>query len=395
MPTQSTEISSRTSNLFQLHSKLPKVGQTIFSEMSALAKAENAINLSQGFPDFNCSPKLIELLSQAMKDGYNQYAPMAGHLPLREKIAEKTESLYSGKYDPETEITVTAGATQAIFTAIAATVNEGDEVILFTPAYDCYEPAIDLVGGKAVYVQLKDPEYTINWEEVKKVINQRTKMIILNTPHNPTGSVLNSQDMVQLEKLLDNSDILVLSDEVYEHIIFDGYEHQSVARFPKLAARSFVISSFGKTYHTTGWKVGYCLAPKNLMKEFRKTHQYNVFSVHTPTQVAYAEFLNYPEEYLELRNFYQEKRDLFKKLLHGSNFTIKHTAGSYFQLLGYEKISEEKDTDFAIRLTKEIKIASIPTSVFYNRPIDNKVLRFCFAKENDTLEKAAEILHKL
>jgi len=220
-------------------------------------------------------------------------------------------------------------------------------------------------------------------------------MIILNTPHNPTGSVLNSQDMVQLEKLLDNSDILVLSDEVYEHIIFDGYEHQSVARFPKLAARSFVISSFGKTYHTTGWKVGYCLAPKNLMKEFRKTHQYNVFSVHTPTQVAYAEFLNYPEEYLELRNFYQEKRDLFKKLLQGSNFTIKHTAGSYFQLLGYEKISEEKDTDFAIRLTKEHKIASIPTSVFYNRSIDNKVLRFCFAKENETLEKAAEILHKL
>ena len=330
-----------------------------------------------------------------MRDGHNQYAPMAGHLALREKIAEKTESLYSGQYNPETEITITAGATQAIFTAIAATVNEGDEVILFTPAYDCYEPAIELVGARPVYVQLKDPEYTINWEEVKKVINQRTKMIILNTPHNPTGSILNSQDMAQLEKLLDNSEILVLSDEVYEHIIFDGYEHQSVARFPKLAARSFVISSFGKTYHTTGWKVGYCLAPKNLMKEFQKTHQYNVFSVNTPTQVAYAEFLNYPEEYLELRNFYQEKRDLFRKFLQGSNFTIKHTAGSYFQLLGYEKISEEKDIDFAIRLTKEQKIASIPTSVFFNRPIDNKVLRFCFAKEDETLERAAEILHRL
>jgi len=378
-----------------LNSKLPRVTTTIFSKMSALAQQENAINLSQGFPDFDGSPKLIEHYYQAMKSGYNQYAPMAGLMSLREKIAEKTEDMYSGRYNPETEITITAGATQAIFTAIAATVNEGDEVIIFTPAYDCYEPAIDLVGAKAVFVQLKEPEYRINWDEVKKVINQRTKMIIINTPHNPTGSIMTGQDMGQLEKLLDNSNILVLSDEVYEHIIFDGYEHQSVARFPKLAERSFIISSFGKTYHTTGWKIGYCLAPAPLMKEFQKTHQYNVFSVNTPAQVAYANFMDEKEAYLQLRHFYQEKRDLFRSLVLGSRFNLKHTAGSYFQLLNYEAISEEADTEFAIRLTKEHKVAAIPTSVFYNRRIDNKVLRFCFAKENVTLERAAELLQKV
>ena len=378
-----------------LHSKLPKVSTTIFSKMSALAAKENALNLSQGFPDFNCSDELVEMVTKAMKDGANQYAPMAGLLSLREKIALKTEELYSEKYDPETEITITAGATQAIFTAIAATVNEGDEVIIFTPAYDCYEPAIDLVGGKTVYVQLSAPEYRINWEEVKKVINQRTKMIIINTPHNPTGSILSGQDLQQLEKLLDKSDILVLSDEVYEHIIFDGYEHQSVARFPKLAERSFIVSSFGKAYHTTGWKIGYCLAPKELMKEFRKTHQYNVFSVHTPSQYAYAEFIDRKQDYLELRNFYQRKRDLFTSMIKDSRFTIYHTAGSYFQLLGYSKLSNEKDTDFAVRLTKEHKIASIPVSVFYNTPVDKQVLRFCFAKSDETLEKAAAILCKI
>lgn len=389
---------SRNSNLnssISLHSKLPKVGATIFSKMSAMAAQENAINLSQGFPDFSCSPKLVELVYEAMKSGHNQYAPMSGLLSLREKIAEKVENLYTGIYNPETEITVTAGATQAIFTAIAATVNEGDEVVIFTPAYDCYEPAIELVGAKPVYVQMKLPDYTINWEEVRKVITQKTKMVIINTPHNPTGSILSGQDLMQLEKLLDNSDILVLSDEVYEHIIFDGYEHQSVARFPNLAKRSFIVSSFGKTYHTTGWKIGYCLAPENLMKEFRKTHQYNVFSVHTPSQHAYATFLNHPEEYLQLRSFYQEKRDYFSQLIQSSRFSIKHTAGSYFQLLGYEKISDKKDTDFAIDLLKEHKVASIPVSVFYNKSNDLKVLRFCFAKENETLKRAAEILNKL
>lgn len=378
-----------------LNSKLPKVGPTIFSKMSAMAAQEQALNLSQGFPDFDCSPELVELVHQAMKSGQNQYAPMAGLPALREKIAEKTEALYGGKYNPETEITVTAGATQAIFTAIAATVNEGDEVIIFTPAYDCYEPAIELVGGKPVYVQLKDPDYKINWEEVKKVINQRTKMIIINSPHNPTGSILSKQDLAELEKLTMQSNMLVLSDEVYEHIIFDNKKHNSVASFPKLAERSFVISSFGKTYHTTGWKMGYCLAPKELMKEFRKTHQYNVFAVNTPVQAAYAKFLDYKEAYLDLAAFYQEKRDLFRQLVDGSNFTLKPAEGSYFQLLGYEKISDEADTDFAIRLTKEFKVASIPVSVFYNKKVDHKVLRFCFAKQNSTLEQAAAILHKL
>ncbi len=378
-----------------LNSKLPRVGTTIFSEMSVLAQRENALNLSQGFPDFDCAPELVSLVNKYMQHGNNQYAPMPGLISLREKIAEKTEGLYSGKYDPETEVTITAGATQAIFTAIAATVNEGDEVILFTPAYDCYEPAIELVGGKPVYIELVAPNYRINWEAVKKMISQRTKMIIINTPHNPTGSILSGQDLMQLEKLTNNSNILILSDEVYEHIIFDGYEHQSVARFPKLAERSFIISSFGKTYHTTGWKIGYCLAPEELMKEFRKTHQYNVFSVNTPIQLAYAEYLNYPEPYLQLRHFYQKKRDLFQSLIEGSRFSLKHTAGSYFQVLGYEKISEEADTDFANRLTIEHKIASIPVSVFYNRKIDHKVLRFCFAKQDETLKQAADILNRI
>ncbi|MGH1438436.1 MAG: aminotransferase class I/II-fold pyridoxal phosphate-dependent enzyme, partial [Lewinella sp.] len=254
---------------------------------------------------------------------------------------------------------------------------------------------IDLMGGKTIFVELKNPEYRINWDEVKKVINQRTKMIIINTPHNPSGTIMTGQDMVQLEKILDNSDILVLSDEVYEHIIFDGYEHQSVARFPKLAQRSFIVSSFGKTYHTTGWKIGYCLAPKKLMDEFRKTHQYNVFSVHSPSQQAYAEFMEFEDEYLNLRHFYQAKRDLFKKQIKGSRFNIYQTAGSYFQLLDYSKISNENDVKFAERLTKEFKIAAIPTSVLYNRKVDQNVLRFCFAKQDDTLMRAAEVIHKI
>lgn len=378
-----------------IKTKLPKVGTTIFSKMSALAATEKALNLSQGFPDFNCSPKLTELVTKAMNSGMNQYAPMPGLLSLREQIAKKTEELYTGIYHPETEITVTSGATQAIFTAITASVAENEEVIIFTPAYDCYEPAIDLVGAKAVHIELKGPEYRINWEQVKKLINQRTKMIIINTPHNPTGTIMTAQDMQKLEKLLHNTDILVLSDEVYEHIIFDGYNHQSVARFPKLAQRSFIISSFGKTYHTTGWKIGYCLAPAELMKEFRKAHQYNVFSVHTPSQQAYAEFLETSTDHLELKEFYQHKRDLFRNAVKNSRFQLGETAGSYFQLLDYSKISEESDIAFAERLTKEYKIASIPTSVFYNKRVDPKVLRFCFAKKNETLLQAAEIINSI
>lgn len=376
-------------------SKLPTVGTTIFTVMSKLANEHNAINLSQGFPDFGCSTELVELVHKHMMNGNNQYAPMPGLMQLREAIAEKTETLYSAKYDPETEITVTAGATQAIYTAIAAIIREGDEVVIFEPAYDCYQPAIELNGGKTIYLQLKAPKYNINWEEVKKVINHRTRMIIINTPHNPTGSIMTASDMAKLEKLTKNTDIVILSDEVYEHIIFDGYEHQSVTRYPKLAERSFVISSFGKTYHTTGWKIGYCLAPKNLMTEFRKVHQFLVFAVNTPVQHALAEFLGNKDHYLGLSKFYQDKRDLFIKLIKGSKFSFEPASGTYFQLLSYNKIADEKDTDYAQRLIREFGIASIPISVFYHKPVDNHVLRFCFAKKEETLEKAAAIIRKI
>lgn len=376
-------------------SKLPTVGTTIFTVMSKLANEHNAINLSQGFPDFNASDELVELVHKYMKQGHNQYAPMPGVMALREAIAEKTEELYSAQYDPETEVTITAGATQAIFTAIAAIIREGDEVIIFEPAYDCYQPAIELNGGKTIYLQLKAPKYNIDWDEVKKVINHRTKMIIINTPHNPTGSILNANDMSKLEKLTKNTDIIIVSDEVYEHIIFDGYEHQSVTRYPKLAERSFVISSFGKTYHTTGWKIGYCIAPKNLMAEFRKVHQFLVFSSNTPIQYALAEFLKKKKNYTDLGKFYQKKRDYFVKLLKGSRFEFEPATGTYFQLLRYNKITDAKDSEYAIQLIKEAGVASIPISVFYHKPVDNHVLRFCFAKKEETLEKAAEILKKI
>lgn len=380
-----------------IHSKLPNVGTTIFTVMSKLANDTGAINLSQGFPDFPISTKLVELVSKHMKAERNQYAPMPGVSVLREAIADKMESLYSIQYDPDKEITVTAGATQAIFTAISSFISEGDEVLVFEPAYDCYVPAIELHGGKAVYVQMdvtgKGP--LINWEQVKKLLNQRTKMIIINTPHNPSGRVMTAQDLLKLEKLTKDSDIIILSDEVYEHIIFDGAEHQSVARYPKLAERSIIVDSFGKTYHNTGWKVGYVLAPEELMKEFRKTHQFNVFSVNTPVQYALAEYMQDKSLYLELANFYQEKRDTFNRMLQGSKFTIEPSAGTYFQLLGYSDISDELDTDMAIRLTKETGVASIPVSVFFREKQDDKLLRFCFAKENATLEMAAEKLQKL
>lgn len=378
-----------------IKSKLPKVGTTIFTVMSQLANEHNAINLSQGFPDFKGSDELIDLVTSAMKQGLNQYAPMAGLMSLREQIAIKTEKLYGAKYHPESEITITSGATQAIYTAIAATITEGDEVIIFTPAYDCYEPAIELNGGKSVFVQLHAPDYKIDWEQVKKLINQRTKMIIINTPHNPSGKTLSEKDMLALEKMVSNTDIIILSDEVYEHIVFDGKQHQSSAKFPGLRERAFIVSSFGKTFHNTGWKMGYCIAPKNLMAEFRKAHQFIVFSVNTPMQYALAEFLKNEQNYLELNSFYQQKRDFFVHLIEDSKFDILTSKGTYFQLLSYQKISDEKDTDFAIRLTKEYKIASIPVSVFYQKNIDEKVLRFCFAKKEETLEKAAEILNRI
>ncbi len=376
-------------------SKLPQHGTTIFTVMSQMAKEEGAINLAQGFPDFHCSPKLMELVNKAMKNHHNQYAPMAGVLTLREKIAEKTLELYSAQYDVETEITITPGATLALWAAITAVIKEDDEVIIIEPAYDSYLPAILINGGRPVFTSLKYPEYRVDWDEVRKLITFKTKMIIINTPHNPTGTVLNAADMEKLQKLTENTDIIIVSDEVYKHIIFDGIEHQSVARYPKLAERSFIISSFGKTFHATGWKIGHCLAPANLMAQFRKIYQFMAFSTNTPMQYAIAEFLEEKEEWKKLAGFYGAKRDLFAKLLKGSNFKILPCNGSYFQLLGYTKISQEGDRDFAERLTREYKVASIPISVFSSNGEDNNVLRFCFAKADTTLEKAAEILQTI
>jgi methionine transaminase len=378
-----------------ISSKLPKSGTSIFAVMSALASEQNALNLSQGFPSFDCNNNLKELVGKYIQDKKNQYAPMPGILALREAIAQKTEELYSAKYNPETEVTVTAGATQAIYTAISALINEGDEVIVFEPAYDCYVPAIELNGGKAVYAQLKFPNYKVDWEEVKKLVKRQTKMIIINTPNNPTGSIFTAADMAKLEKIVKNTDIIILSDEVYEHIIFDKFEHQSVARYPKLAERSIIVSSFGKTYHTTGWKMGYVVAPEKLMVEFRKVHQFLVFSVNTPMQYAFADFIKFKDEYLGLGKFYQEKRDYFLQQIKGSRFESLPCSGTYFQLLKYNKITEEKDTEIAKKFTIENKIASIPVSVFYHKPTDHHVLRFCFAKDHETLEKAGEILRNI
>ncbi len=378
-----------------IKSKLPKAGTTIFAIMSGLANECGAINLSQGFPNFPVSHELIDLIHQKMKEGHNQYAPMPGILPLRERIAEKMWDLYSAKYHPETEITITAGGTQAIYTAVTACVREGDEVILFEPAYDSYAPAIELSGGIPVPLHLKPPDYHIDWNEVKKMVNQKTRMIMINTPHNPAGSILTARDMQQLEKITHHTDIIILSDEVYEHVIFDGYEHQSVARYPRLAERSFVVFSFGKTYHATGWKTGYVLAPQKLMAEFRKVHQFNVFSVNTALQHAFAEFMKDKNHYNGINQMYQQKRDKFLELMKGSKFKPMQCLGSYFLLFDYSSVSGEKDTDYAIRLTREYKVASIPVSVFYKRPPQQKLLRFCFAKDDETLTKAAEKLHNV
>jgi methionine aminotransferase len=379
----------------QIQSKLPNIGTTIFTVMSGLAREHNAINLSQGFPDFGCDPHLLELAQKHMQAGFNQYAPMQGVLPLRERIVEIIQNCYKAKYDPDTEITVTAGATQGIYTSIAAFINKGDEVIVFEPAYDCYVPAIEVHGGIAVPLQLTYPDFTINWEKVKQKVNARTRMIIINTPHNPSGTVLTENDLQQLQNIVVGKNILVVSDEVYEHMAFDGKPHQSVALYGELRKQSLIISSFGKTVHTTGWKIGYVAAPKELMFEFRKVHQFLVFAVNHPFQLALADYLSAPKNYLELKNFYQQKRDRFQKLISSSRFIIEPCTGTYFQLLNYKNISEEKDTEFAIRLTKEKKLASVPLSVFYSKQTDNKLLRFCFAKKDETLEQAAEIINSL
>jgi methionine aminotransferase len=375
-----------------ISSKLPQVPTSIFAIMSKMANDYGAINLSQGFPDFPVSEELIRLVNKYMKAGLNQYAPMPGVLSLRGAISEKVKFLYGANYNPETEVTVTAGATQALFTAIMALVKEGDEVIVFTPAYDSYAPAIELSGGKPVFIQLTAPDYHINWDNVMKLINSKTRMIIINSPHNPTGSILSKEDMIALEKITRDSDILILSDEVYEHIIFDDYRHQSVSKFPGLIDRSLVVGSFGKTFHATGWKIGYCIAPENIMKEFRKVHQFNVFSVNTPIQYAIAEYMQNKENYVRIGSMYQKKRDLFLKSIEGSRFKPLPSHGTYFQLLDYSDITKSSDVSYAEKLTKENKIASIPVSVFYNDPVDRKVLRFCFAKTDETILEAAEIL---
>ena len=376
-------------------SKLPDVGTTIFSVMSNLAKTHNAINLSQGFPDFGSDKKLIDLVCKAMNSGYNQYALMSGNLELREVIAKKMNTLYNVDYHPENEITVTAGATQAISTIISTFVKPNDEVIIFKPAYDSYEPGIKLNGGKVIPVQLQSPSFSVDWNTVTQKINNRTKMIIINTPHNPTGSIFSKVDMLALEKITKNTDIIVLSDEVYEHMIYDGEKHQSACMFPDLKSRSFVVASFCKTFHNTGWRVGYCCAPKALMTLFMQVHQFNVFCVHHPTQKGIADYMQNPEHYLKLSAFYQKKRDLFLNLIEDSRFTFTPSKGTYFQVLDYSKITQEYDVDFAKKLTIKFGLASIPLSVFNENNLDNKVLRFCFAKKDDTLKKAAEILNRI
>lgn len=378
-----------------LRCKLPQTGTTIFAVMSRMAKEHNALNLSQGFPDFPVSPSLIDRVHTYMQKGRNQYAPLEGIEPLRETICRKASDLYGADYHPEKEVNVTAGATQAIYTAVASVVHEGDEVILFSPAYDSYAPAVEIHGGVPVYSHLRPPDYSIDWDEVRALISSRTRMIVINTPHNPTGTVLKKSDLESLVKITKGTDIIVLSDEVYEHIIFNGQPHWSALRFPGLRERSFVIFSFGKLFHCTGWKTGYCLAPEFLMKEFRSIHQFLVYCCNTPIQFALADFLRDAENYRYIADMYQQKRDVFLNKLRNSRFQFKPASGSYFQLLDYSRITDENDMDFAARLTREHKIASIPVSVFYPDKRDEKVLRFCFAKQEETLEKASDILCRI
>ena len=378
-----------------ISSKLPSTTTSIFTIMSKMAHEHNAINLSQGFPNFKSDEVLIDLVSEAMHNGFNQYAPMPGDLGLRNEISNKVFALYGREYNPNVEITITAGATQAIFTAISAVIDKGDEVVIFTPAYDCYAPAIQLFGGIVIPVQLKSPSYAPDWDEVSEKITSKTKLVIINSPHNPSGTLLSENDMLQLEYLATKHDLLVISDEVYEHIIFDGNKHQSAAIFPGLAERTFITASFGKTFHNTGWKMGYCLAPEALMKEFQKVHQYNVFCVNHPIQKALAVYLKNDQNYLKLSVFYQQKRDYFLNLLRDSNFKIIPSKGTYFQLLDYSGISMESDVLFAERLTKNHKIATIPTSVFNSNNEDFKQIRVCFAKTEETLRASAEILNAI
>ncbi len=381
--------------MIAFNSKLPQVGTTIFTVMSKLAADNNAINLSQGFPDFDGPAELVELTHKYMREGKNQYAPMGGVPVLNERISEKVNALYGAEYHPETEITITAGGTQAIFTVLASVVHPGDEVIIFEPAYDSYAPSIKVFGGLVKSLELSPPDYKIDWNMVKKLITNRTKMIILNSPQNPTGTILKQEDINELIKLTRGTDVFILSDEVYEHMVYDDLEHLSMAKFPELRERSFIIASFGKLFHNTGWKVGYCLAPPQLMKEFRKIHQYLVFSVNAPVQYAIADMLLEKEYYSSLKSFFTQKRNFFRDLLRQTRFQLLPCEGSYFQCASIKNITEEKDVDFAKRLTLNFGVAVIPTSAFYLKSSDFGVIRFCFAKKQETLETAVMRLTKV
>ncbi|MEP2670077.1 MAG: methionine aminotransferase [Cyclobacteriaceae bacterium] len=378
----------------EIRSRLPDIGTSIFAVMSKMAQEHGAINLSQGFPDFKVSEKLVELIHQQMKEGHNQYAPMPGVPSLRQTIASVIFQSYGHQVDPETDITITAGATEAIYATITGLVSPGDEVILFDPSYDCYDPAIRLNGGTPVPINILPPDFSIDWDKVKSKITSRTRMIMINTPQNPSGAVLKEEDMKILEEIVNTHGILVLSDEVYERIIFDQLEHQSVMKFPGLAAHSIAVFSFGKTFHATGWKVGYTVAPASITKEIRKAHQFITFSVNTPVQLALAEYMRQPAHYLELSKFYQQKRDFFLDQIKGSSFEPMICHGSYFQLLSFKGISSKSEVEMSEWLTREHKLASIPISVFYKDRTDNQLLRFCFAKGEDTLAEAGEILNR-
>jgi methionine aminotransferase len=377
---------------FQIPSKLPSVSTTIFSTMSQLAQQHGAINLSQGFPDFDCPPELVDLVTEAMRAGFNQYAPSPGLPLLRQKISQKTQQLYGHFAHPDTEVTVTSGATEALFSAIAAVVQPGDEVLVLEPCYDSYVPAIELSGGVPVFVPLRFPDFSVDWQQVEAKITKKTRLLIVNSPHNPSGAVWQQADLEALTRISLKHPFFILSDEVYEHIVYDGQPHCSVLTVPALAERSFVVSSFGKTFHATGWKVGYCIAPAALTTEFRKVHQYLTFSTATPLQHAIAAYLDNPDHYLSLPQFYQQKRDLFASLLQPSKFELLPCTGTYFQLARYNQISALPDVKFAHWLTKEAGVAVIPISAFYHQGIDQGVIRFCFAKKEETLRAAAERL---
>jgi methionine aminotransferase len=380
-----------------LKSRLPEVGTTIFTVMSALAAKHNAVNLGQGFPDFECDPLLIDEVTDAMRQGLNQYPPMSGIASLRAAIAQKISTLYGTNYNVDTEITVTAGATQGVLTTILCCVHPGDEVIVIEPAYDCYVPAIELAGGTPVFVSmhLDVSGYHTPWDQVAAAVTDKTRLIVINSPHNPTGSVLRCDDLDKLSEIVDGTDILVLSDEVYEHMVFDGARHESVCRYPKLVSRTFVVSSFGKTYHVTGWKVGYVAAPAPLMAEFRKVHQFNVFTVNTPVQHGLAAYMNNPQPYLSLSAFYQQKRDYFRAGLAGSRLRLLPADGTYFQCVDYSAVASISEIEFATWLTTEIGVAAIPVSAFYRTPKESSIVRFCFAKKEATLASAIDRLLKI